>query len=133
MISTQYTGSEAFARKVLEIAAPNAINRDKIDERTTIMKTVCQGSRHIVEILGHGMLRENVYFIDMELCALNLSDYISWEPNHTPIVGLPEWKNAVKAQTITILEDILQGLSFLHHSDIKQHGNLKPQNGIPSF
>jgi serine/threonine protein kinase len=120
-----------FARKVLEIAPPNAINHEKMHERTAILKDVCQGGRHILEILAHDILRENVYFIDIELCALNLSQYISWEPNYTPIVGLPEWKGAVKAQTLSILEEILQGLSFLHHSDIKQHGNLKPQNSIP--
>ena len=95
-----------FARNVLEIATPNRVNLKKTDKRTALIKRVSQHSRHIVEILRHDTLRENIYFIDMELCDLKLSEYISRELNHSPIVGLPEWKNGVKAQTISILEEI---------------------------
>jgi serine/threonine protein kinase len=68
-----------------------------------------------------------MYFIDMELCDISLTQYLSPEAPH--VAGLEPWITVPKnVQVSSILEQILRGVSFLHlHSMI--HGNLKPQNG----
>src|SRR5271156_6662865 len=65
---------KAFARKLLHI-----LKRKEIEDEAQAIKKICgQGSNSdIVEVLRLGELRNtDYYFIDMELCDLNLTDYI---------------------------------------------------------
>ena len=86
---------------------------------------------YVVEILRHGDLRRNTdsYFIDMELCYINLAQYIySVGGANNDINGLPDWLTINRnGQVILIIEQILSGLVFIHSHD-KVHRDLKPQN-----
>ena len=51
---------------------------EDIEKEVKAIDTICSaGHRNIVQILRHGWFNSGFYyFIDMELCALNLDDYI---------------------------------------------------------
>lgn len=79
------------------------------------------------------MLRPNAafYFIDMELCDLNLEEYI--RSPATEIQGLLAWGKAIVQGDAafliwTILQQIVSGLVFVHSCG-EVHRDLSPQNG----
>lgn len=93
--------------------------------------------RNIVAVLRYGKLpRSYFYFLDMELCDLNLEAYIQqkWTPNvrgkvpHLVVMDdLPE-KDSL-SQVADIMHDLVAGVAFIHsHKEI--HRDLKPQNGM---
>ena len=65
-----------FARKLVRIT--QRTQEDIKTEAQAIQKVCGKGSHpHIIELLRIGELRSSSdYFIDMELCDLNLADYI---------------------------------------------------------
>lgn len=71
-----------------------------------------------------------VYYIDMELCAMNLEQYIQ---GSLRAPGLVDWSIPVDAEEvrniIDIFEQILSGVVFIH-SEYEVHRDLNPQNGI---
>ena len=89
---------------------------------------------HIVEILGHSSLGKHTasYFIDMEYCDLNLSEYMRGKG---PLVNnLLDYETAIRDRQISffiiaIIQEILSGLIFIHSHD-KVHRDLKPQNSM---
>jgi serine/threonine protein kinase len=96
---------------------------------------------NIVTVLRHGMLDPTYfYFIDMELCAMNLEDYIRDVDKRRSI--LPPTKSIVFVQktsskqsqwqnTWTIMSQIAQGVEFIHRKK-HVHRDLKPLNGKSS-
>ena len=119
-----------FARKLVRITQRT---RQEIEIEAQAIRKVCgKGSHpHIVEVLRIGELRNSSdYFIDMELCDLNLADYIySGDPGH----GLPFYNKAatppLRAQQIWyILIHIARGAKFMHSIGVV-HRDLKPANG----
>jgi len=99
------------------------------------------GKKNIVDILGHGRFGGpfSFHYIDMELCDINLHDYIH---NNTNVVtDMPSFRwhsasfvhnNAFSATTIlsiwTIMHQIASGLAFIHfHGQV--HRDMKPRNG----
>jgi serine/threonine protein kinase len=98
---------------------------------------------HIVRLLGWGENLEvpssfsSHYFFDMELCDLNLADYIS--PNvewkGLSVIGHKSSHFNLESPAIDratgiwiIMKSIACGLSFLHINDMV-HCDLKPRNG----
>ena len=76
MTRLKLTIVQAFARKLLHI--PWVTRRVVEKEVEAILKVCGQGRpTNIVAVLKHGEIQEaSLYFIDMELCDLNLSEYI---------------------------------------------------------
>lgn len=95
--------------------------------------------KNIVTVLKHGWLRSGfypqsgLYHIDMELCDLNLENYMDkkWTPDMRKTVfyfteNLPTRMRV--GQIWDIMEDITKGLSFLHQNNMV-HRDVKPRNG----
>jgi serine/threonine protein kinase len=97
------------------------------------MDTLCRGSHdNIIAIYNHGRLAppHAFYFIDMELCDINLEEYIYCK--RTGVLGLMEWDKAIADGhgvflICGIMQQILSGLQFIHdHGEV--HRDLNPQN-----
>jgi len=79
-------------------------------------------------LTGRGSL-DSYYFIDMELCDINLKDHMTSKTN---IQGLMDWEEALAQGhrvflIIAILQQLLSGLHFIQSNRVV-HGDLNPQN-----
>jgi serine/threonine protein kinase len=96
------------------------------NEIRAVKKLCTSGStKYIVEVINDGILPDSCYFLDMELCDLNLENYINCEwpqimKNRVPYLAT-EW---------SIMGDVLRGLAFIH-SKQEIHRDLKPRNSSP--
>jgi serine/threonine protein kinase len=111
------------------------------DEHTTnelrVVKKLFENGHHdnIVEVYKYGQLLNGPFlYIDMEVCALNLENFIQrqWTIEiytHLPYltVDLPPRLRA--AQIWNIMEDIIRGLEYVHGLH-EVHRDMKPRNGI---
>ena len=117
---------QVFARKV--IRPFGAVT--EWDLQNEIRKIGDHQNSHLVRIIKHGSLQGSQYYhVDMELCELNLAQYIKRE--WPDIVKSGRYFIAIEgsmAHIWDIVKDIAFGLAFLH--GIKEvHRDLKPQNG----
>lgn len=80
-------------------------------------------TRHIVKVLKYGLLSQDVYFIDMELCSKNLEDYIREERPKSGFECSKIWK---------IMKDVTRGVESLHNHGLI-HRDLKPANSNRPF
>ena len=108
---------------------------DIANEVEVMMSLRPYSHENIIEILDHGSLGEhtNLYFIDMEHCDINLSEYIHGK--RCGVHGLKdfaEWINIGEVSFLicAIVQQIVRGLMFLHGHD-KVHRDLKPENSMP--
>lgn len=97
------------------------------------MKALCQSSHpNLVDYIDDGSIVTNsvTYFIDMELCDINLEDFINGAGIVTGLHCLPKWdkNNPDLFLIIAILQQLLNGLAFIHKQD-KVHRDLKPTKG----
>jgi serine/threonine protein kinase len=135
---------QAFARKVFRVQG--SIKKEDVDHEARVMSTLHEGGghQHIVGILSHGWFKNpsGWYFLDMELCDLNLEQYIeyhwksesSFDISQLPSIdsifvtetgpNLPEWFHNVW----TIGLHLALGLEYMHAKKIV-HRDLKPSNG----
>ena len=98
-----------------------------------VIEKLCQTShQNIVSVFGYGRLNpeSGFYYIDMELCAINLEQYIEGKQCGL----LPNWKLPVEVKdalnVVLILEHVMSGLGFIHN--LKEvHRDLNPPNGTP--
>jgi serine/threonine protein kinase len=124
-----------FARKVIRaIGDPFAIASEIENEIRVIQKLHENGGhKNIVSFLNHGWLaiEEQVYYIDMDLCTLNLRDFV----NGTFISALgPQFLEPPARSTEfeclcfwIILKQVTEGLKFVHdHGEL--HRDIKPEN-----
>lgn len=95
------------------------------ENEVRVIDMLCKSThRNIVQVLGHGALdTESHYYIDMELCDLNLADHAKGQ----------NW-NQISAQgklaphIFRIMEELVNGLMFIHmHQQV--HRDLHPTNG----
>jgi serine/threonine protein kinase len=128
---------QAFARKLLHIPW---LTRGVVEKEVEAIRKICGQGRptNIVAVLKHGELQDGLlYFIDMELCALNLSEYIYRQNPVAASESMPYFiKNApppLKSQQIwNIMRQIASGLTYIH--DVRLgHRDLKPANGTFPF
>lgn len=119
--------------------------------QTTAMRTEIQTEAHIllklheagdhgniIRILDYGWFPHNYFYIDMDLCDLNLYDYIygerlvqgdmSFEEVKSPIYIPRDTSLLIKLRNIwAIIGHISDGLKFIHnHGQV--HRDLKPRN-----
>jgi len=110
-----------------------------IENETRAIKKLCSGCHpNIVEVLRIGELKDSpYYFIDMELCDINLQDYIYRDDSKTLPDAIPYFikdaSSQVKALQIwNIIQQIASGVAFIH-SHHETHRDIKPQNSNSSF
>jgi serine/threonine protein kinase len=127
---------QCFARKLLRL--PYWRSRSSvIQNEIRAIKKLCDGQHsNIILVMEMGDFQLTPYFyIDMELCDINLHDYI--HSNDATLsrtaLGLPPFLDnlniACKVHQIwNIMKDITSGLSFIH-SNGEVHRDLKPKTG----
>jgi serine/threonine protein kinase len=101
------------------------------------MDKLCKGShQNLITVFEHGRIGASAfYFIDMELCDINLEEYI--EGTKTGIPGLLDWDEVLKEGQrhffiVAIMQQLLGALAFIH-SHNEAHRDLAPQNSIPFY
>jgi ankyrin repeat protein len=134
LMNREYLLEQSFARKLLHIPGPDH-RRDVDNEVRAIMRLCRNGHRNIVSVLKFGDLRDSAYyFIDMELCDLNLAVYIHRAEPPNPSESLPYFiKDASSelraVQIWNIMRQLAGGIKYIHGSDLV-HRDVKPANGI---
>jgi len=88
-------------------------------------------NEHVVAVLRHGKLPNSpCYFIDMELCEMDLNQYIYQTQADRDLY----FKNSLPVRTDVndiwkIMRDISDGLAFIHkHMEV--HRDIKPTNSM---
>lgn len=135
---------QVFARKVIDIRRST---KQEVKREADIMSELCRSDKtedlNIVKILRHNTLpgSKGYYFIDMELGAFTLEDYVK---SYFGTVDLDvDWTSCKPAivprncSAITRIDNwctigihIASGLSYMH-SRRYVHRDLKPANGNP--
>ena len=116
-------------------------NKQKhIENEAHAITKLCEKGEHlhIVAVLRIGkLLNTHYFFIDMELCDLNLDEYIHCTEPPYPSASIPYFiKNyppPLKAQQIwNVMRQIASGVQHLHTMNMV-HKDLKPANSKPVF
>jgi serine/threonine protein kinase len=130
------TDTQAFARKL--ISSRPGVTLENIQNEIRAASKLCTPPTHknIVGMLKHGRFSAAFgrYFLDMELCDLNLEDHLGQLGPTEKILPhldhLPSW---MRMQAVwRIIEDISGGVIYIH-SNGEIHRDLKPQNSTYSF
>lgn len=101
------------------------------NEIRAIAKLCVHRHENIVQVFEHGKVPGfPYYFIDMELCDVDLSAYIDckYAGAHLAKRIDPALSEGMSA-TWEILKDITDGLIFIHKLN-EIHRDMKPRNGI---
>ena len=110
-------------------------NEKSINNEVRAVIKICkveEKSVNIIRVLDHGYLHgpNSSYFIDMELCDLNLEEYIHEKNGNIP--GLLDWETVDSVEgkflIVAIMQQLLNGLIFIHEKD-EIHRDLDPKNG----
>jgi serine/threonine protein kinase len=117
-----------------------SFTEDEIDHELQIIAQLCTTRHeHIVSVLRYGwfVTNESRCFIDMELCDINLQDYIDRRvtaDQEACVVQDPVFVSVDCAPSLrlmntwTIMSHIARGLKFIHEKHLT-HRDLKPANG----
>lgn len=119
-----------ITRKLIHVSKPEDIEsyRNEVEAMKTLSNKSC---RNTIQYINHGtIISDSIYFIDMEFCDINLTQYIEGTHNVTGVHGLPVWnkENPDIFLITAIMQQLLSGLAFMH-KESKVHRNLDPTNG----
>lgn len=111
------------------------VTDDDIRNEFRALDKICtRAALNIVQVWRHDSLRHSGFsFIDMELCDLNLEDYIQrkW-PLRLSQTNFLDFPSNYRTIISDIMIDIASGLGFIHGLQ-EVHRDLKPRNGLPIF
>ena len=91
--------------------------------------------KNIVSIFYFGAISSSYYFIDMELCDINLECYIERQRNEAIEKKAPYSAGISPSrmdQIWDIMQDITNGIAFIH-SEKEIHRDLKPRNSMSNL
>jgi serine/threonine protein kinase len=128
------TKSQVFARKIMRLTG--RIKEDDVKNEMRAVAKLCMTQnthQNIVAVFDYGCLSSFLYFIDMELCDLNLEQWIyrTWDEataNKLAFLTAELPPRARLGQVWDIMEDITRAVAFIHDSH-EIHRDLKPSNG----
>ena len=117
----------------------NHLRNEDIKNEARVIAKLCEQGCHpnIVTVLRIGIAKIPCYFIDMELCDINLKDSIYSKPDlpviHTISEYVQDGLSSVKeAQKWNIIKHIGSRVAFVHsHNEV--HRDLKPSNSAFIF
>jgi len=111
------------------------------DEIQNIRQLCSTPHGHIVRVLRDGWLDSRCCFIDMELCDINLEEYIhnrsprmAEEPKllNEPVFVQQDCSTSMHMlNTWIIINHICSGVQFIHENGFS-HRDIKPANGCPT-
>lgn len=107
---------------------------EHIENELRAVEKLCKPGTHknIVAVVRYGRFPPSYYFIDMELCDINLECWIErrWSTVHEktlPYMTADFPPRMRMSQIWDIMEDVLNGVAFIH-SRQEIHRDLKPRN-----
>lgn len=121
---------QLFARKLIH----KTLEEESIQNELRAIHTLTWNKSHpnLVQIFGHGVLpNSNYYYIDMELCDLNLKAFIQrrWptelDKSRFFSTQLPDWTRMIDVWTI--MTQITSAIEFIHNLGLV-HRDIKPDN-----
>jgi serine/threonine protein kinase len=114
----------------------HVVSATDIDNESRAIRKLCERGAclNIVQVLRMGQLNNSpFFFIDMELCEMNLEDYLyrgSLGKPRVPLLVRDASSSTKSAQIWDTITQITRGVAFIHEQG-EVHRDLKPQNGTP--
>jgi serine/threonine protein kinase len=107
-----------------------------VEKEVRAIQRLCGPGAHvnIVQVFNHGLLWDfPYYYIDMELCEMNLQDYIQSTTPADPSKSLPRFIKGGGGtdsllQIWTVMSQIGSGVEYIHCED-QIHRDIEPANG----
>jgi serine/threonine protein kinase len=104
-----------------------------VQKEVQAIEKLCRPGTHvnIVQVLNHGLLTNYpYYFIDMELCDVNLHDFIHRETIPGPSESLPCFTKGEGSnlQIWTVMSQVASAVEYIHNQG-QVHRDIKPGNG----
>jgi serine/threonine protein kinase len=122
---------KAFARKLIRV--PQVDAKVVANEVQAVKALSKESHANIVVVLRIGELRNSQdLFIDMELCDLNLTDYIRGAQPMPSFLVRNQPPPMLARQIWNVMLQITTGVEYLHGQNMV-HRDLKPPNGNETF
>jgi serine/threonine protein kinase len=123
-----------FARRTFRPVG--VITKKHLRNEFRVIARVCGGGqKDVVKVLGFGELSSSShYYLDMELCDMNLENFIQrkWTAKMELLLPYMTTDSGPRMRTVqiwNIMEDTSNGLAYIHGLN-EIHRDLKPRNSM---